>query len=110
MGTVFETGYLYEFGSFTADLAERTLIRDGKTVTLAPKAFDTLMALAGNPGRLLSKAELMELVWPGTRVEAVNLAHNISDLRRILRAEAIQTVPRFGYRFTLEVRKLPKLV
>ena len=108
MGAVLESGYLYEFGPFTANAAERTLSRDGQMVSLAPKAFDTLLVLAANPGRLLSKAELMDLVWPGTRVEAVNLAHNISDLRRILGAEAIQTVPKFGYRFALSVRKIDK--
>jgi DNA-binding winged helix-turn-helix (wHTH) protein/TolB-like protein/Tfp pilus assembly protein PilF len=105
MGAALNSGYLYEFGEFTADCGERTLSRAGQLVPVAPKAFDTLLFLLENPGRLLSKTELMEHLWPGTQVEAVNLAHNVSDLRRILGAEAIHTVPKFGYRFTPAVRR-----
>ena len=50
----------------------------------------------------------MSAVWPGVQVEEVNLAHNISDLRRILGSGAIETVPKHGYRFAIEVRRLER--
>ena len=45
-------GTLYEFGPFRLDPSERLLMRDGEPVPLAPKVFDTLMALIENSGRL----------------------------------------------------------
>jgi DNA-binding winged helix-turn-helix (wHTH) protein len=50
-----ESGSVYEFGPFRFDPLERLLLRDGKPVQLAPKVFDTLMALIENSGRLVDK-------------------------------------------------------
>jgi DNA-binding winged helix-turn-helix (wHTH) protein/tetratricopeptide (TPR) repeat protein len=99
---------LYQFGSFILDPEERRLTRDGQLVPLAPRLFDTLLILVRNAGSLVRKAELMNFVWPGVQVEEVNLAHNISDLRRILGASVIETVPKHGYRFIDPVRCTPK--
>jgi DNA-binding winged helix-turn-helix (wHTH) protein len=57
-----QPAYLYEFGSFCLDAAERLLLRDGEPVPLSPKAFDLLLALVERQGRLLGKDELMKLV------------------------------------------------
>ena len=46
-------------------------------MALTPKAFDLLAYLAANPGRLLTKDELMREVWPDTVVEESNLASNV---------------------------------
>ena len=99
----------YEFGEFRLDRAEKRLLRDGKVVALAPKAFDTLLLLVENHGRLVSKEELLKALWPDTVVEEVGLAHNVSHLRKVLRDAAedpkfIETVPKRGYRFIAPLR------
>ena len=48
---------LYEFGKFRLDVAEHLLLRDGKAVQLTPKAFQTLLVLVRNGGRLVEKDE-----------------------------------------------------
>jgi len=99
---------IYEFGHYRLDAAERLLWRDGAVVPLQPKVFDLLLALAERPGRLLEKDELMKAVWPDTVVEEVNLANNISILRKTLDENGqqfIETVPKRGYRFVAEVRE-----
>lgn len=96
----------YEFANFRIDGDLCALLQDGRTVPLTPKAFDTLLLLVENRGRLLEKELMMQRLWPDAVVEEANLANNISLLRKILgdRADAIQTVPRRGYRFVGDVR------
>jgi TolB-like protein/Tfp pilus assembly protein PilF len=98
----------YQFGSFRLDAAERLLLRDGEPVALAPKVFDTLVALVENSGRLVDKNELMSRLWPDTFVEESTLARNVSDLRKALEESSgerkyIETVPKSGYRFVANV-------
>src|SRR5262245_43013571 len=100
---------IYEFGPYRLDAAERRLLRDGKVVPLQPKTFDVLLALVERHGRLLEKDDLMRAVWPDTVVEEVNLANNISILRKTLSENGerlIETVPKRGYRFVAEVCEL----
>jgi len=99
----------YEFGPYRLDGAERLLWRDGEVVPLQPKVFDLLLVLVERHGRLLEKDELMKAVWPDTVVEEVNLANNISILRKTLSQngrEFIETVPKRGYRFVASVREI----
>jgi DNA-binding winged helix-turn-helix (wHTH) protein len=105
-----QPAFLYEFGPFRLDVAERLLSRDGEAVPLSPKAFDLLLALVERQGRLLEKTELLKLVWPDTYVEEANLSYNISLIRKALGDDAegrqfIETVPKHGYRFIAEVRR-----
>jgi TolB-like protein/Tfp pilus assembly protein PilF len=86
-------------------------MRNGEPVALAPKVFDTLLALVENSGRLLPKDELISGLWPDTFVEEATLARNISDLRRALGESSgedkyIETVPKSGYRFVAEVKQV----
>jgi DNA-binding winged helix-turn-helix (wHTH) protein len=98
---------IYRFGRFEIDLQQRLLLRAGHVVQLTPKAFDTLAVLVARPGRVLEKSELLRLVWRDTFVEANNLTQNISALRRVLgQEEYIATVPRCGYRFTMDVQEV----
>jgi DNA-binding winged helix-turn-helix (wHTH) protein len=102
---------LLEFDSFRLDPAEHLLLRDGEPVPLEPKVFETLLVLIRHGGRLVSKEELMQAVWPDSFVEESNLTRNISVLRKALnrndsRPQYIETVPKRGYRFTCEVRAL----
>jgi len=102
----------YEFGAFRVDPGKRLLLRDGQPVPLTAKAFDTLLALIENRGRVLEKHELMRLVWPDTVVEESNLSQNVFTLRRVLGEQPhehlyIATIPRRGYQFVAEVRQTP---
>ena len=106
-----ETKALYEFGRFRCDPAEHLLFCDGKPVSLSPKAFEILILLIKSNGRLLTKDELMQKVWPDTFVEDANLTINISALRKLLGdstgdQQYIETVPKRGYRFLLPVTEV----
>ena len=77
-------------------------------IPLRLKVFDTLRVLVENAGRLVTKQEFLDTVWPGTTVEENNLNHNVSVLRKALGDRAtgehyIETVPRVGYRFAAPV-------
>ena len=94
----------YGFGPFRLLPGERILRRGDRVLPLPPKAFDALLLLVRHPGHLMSKGELMKALWPDSFVEEVNLANNISLLRKTLGDKAatgsyIQTVPKLGYRF-----------
>ncbi len=105
------TKHLLEFGPYRLDPAERVLLRDGRPVSLTPKAIDTLLALTENHGHIMDKEELLKKVWPDTFVEEATLAKNVSTLRQTLGDTGetplyIETVPRRGYRFIGEVRRV----
>ena len=91
---------VYEFGEFTLDVGERRLTKLGQAIALAPKAYDVLVALVRNGGRLVRKGELLAAVWPDSFVEEGILAVHISQLRKALgRGQYIETVARSGYRW-----------
>lgn len=102
--------HFYEFGEFTLDVAERTLLHEGQVVPLTPKVFDMLLVLLENRGALLSKDELLQTLWPDIVVEEGSLNRNISTLRKALgetphESKYIETVPKRGYRFVADVRE-----
>ena len=95
---------VYEFGPFRLEVREHRLVREGRPVPLAGKAFDTLRVLVERRGTLVSKRDLMNAIWPETAVEENNLDRNISTVRKALgetatESQYIETVPRVGYRF-----------
>ena len=98
----------YRFDAFLVDTNKRLLLRDGGTVALTPKVFDTLLYLVERGGKVVGKDELMRAIWPDTAVEENNLSQNISTLRRVLGENRgqnlyIATVPGKGYRFIASV-------
>src|ERR1044072_1282755 len=105
-----QTSESYEFGRFRVKSDERALRRGEELVSLTPKAFEILLALLENDGRIVPKDDLMKKVWPNTFVEEGNLTQNVSLLRKALGESAngpqfIETVPRRGYRFVAPVFK-----
>ncbi|MBS0388841.1 MAG: winged helix-turn-helix domain-containing protein, partial [Proteobacteria bacterium] len=76
---------------------------DGKPAELGARAFDLLLVLVEHHGRLVTKATLLERVWPRLYVDENNLPAQIASLRRVLGAGAIRTVAGFGYRLELPV-------
>jgi eukaryotic-like serine/threonine-protein kinase len=104
------SGEVYEFGPFAIDPATQTLTCAGQPVSVGPKAFDLLLFLIEEEGRVVSKEEILERVWPGAYVEEGNIFQTISVLRKVLNPHfegsgPIVTVARRGYRLGVEVHK-----
>jgi Tol biopolymer transport system component/DNA-binding winged helix-turn-helix (wHTH) protein len=103
---------IYKFGTFRVDPDERKLWDGEQQVPLAPKLFQTLLILIENRGRIVSKKELLDTIWPDCYVVEANLTQNISVLRKALQesdsaTKYIITFPRKGYQFAGEVLEEP---
>ena len=95
------------FGRFAIQPARRQLLIDGQPAKIGSRAFDVLKALVDRRQRVVSKAELLDLVWPGIAVEENNLQVHIMALRKLLGSDAIATIPGRGYQFALPVEEQP---
>ena len=106
-----EAKELYEFGPFRIDPDKETLLRGGEPVPLTPKTFQILLVLVRHSKEVVTKDELMKMVWPDTFVEEANLSRNIFMLRKALGETAqdryIVTVPGRGYRLAENVHLVP---
>lgn len=95
------------FAGFELD-EERAELRgpDGAPIRLRPKTFEMLRLFAANPGRVLSKQELMEAVWPNVHVGEDGLFQCIREIRAALgdeQRQMIKLVSGRGYLFAAEV-------
>src|SRR6266478_5554161 len=100
---------VFHFDEFTLDVGERRLLRGTETVRLSPKAYDVLVVLVRQWGRLVTKDELLAQVWPESFVEEGILNVHVAALRKALGDDTrppayIETVVRSGYRFIAAVR------
>lgn len=95
----------YRFGEFTLDPLSRQLLMGNAELLLSARCFDALFMLIQHRGRVVSKSDLLNTLWPGVIVEENSVARLISDLRKALGAAGahIVTVARRGYRFEGEV-------
>jgi predicted ATPase/DNA-binding winged helix-turn-helix (wHTH) protein len=100
---------MIELGRFQIDLEMRTLRRDGEALHLGSRAFDLLAVIVSAAGRLVTKDELMNAVWPNTVVEENNIQVHLSALRKILGADRhlILTVPGRGYQLAHRQKSAP---
>ena len=101
----------YEFGAYRLEAQSRMLFREGEHVALPPKVAELLVALVQAEGRVLTREELLQLLWPDTVVEEGSLTSHISLLRKALgegpkAQEFIETLPKRGYRFVAAVKRL----
>jgi len=92
------------FGEFELDQGNARLLRGGSPVALAPTPFELLCALARQPGSMLTKHTLLDVVWGHRFVSDSVLKGAISDIRNALGDDPrnprfIETIPRRGYRF-----------
>ena len=95
---------VHTFGDVRVDIGARTVTRGGEAISVTPKAFDLLIALISNPGRVLSRPALLKVVW-GHRAAIVTrtVDSHISELGRSWNAtprgrKHIHTVWKAGYR------------
>lgn len=101
---------VYRFGSFVLNPSRHALYLGDGEVPLTPRSFEVLVYLARNPGRLITKEEVLKAIWPDSFVEEANLAQHVFRLRKSLETEPgagnlIRTLPGRGYQFTAEVRR-----
>ncbi len=106
---------VYEFDDFRIDVAHLMLYRRGAEIPLVPKAVETLLALIERRGKIVSKDELLEAVWPDTVVEESNLFLYLSHLRKTLGTHKdgspyVETLRRRGYRFNGDVHLVEESV
>jgi DNA-binding winged helix-turn-helix (wHTH) protein len=97
----------YRFGEFSLSPSERRLLRGTKIIPLPAKAFDAMQLLVSKHGSLVLRDEITRALWPNIYVTEANLTNIIVLLRKLLGREAIQTVSKYGYRFTLPVMGEP---
>ena len=100
---------IYQFGKLRIDVLARTLRREAELVTLNRRAFDVLLYFVQNPGRVLTREELLKNAWPDAFVDESSLAQSISVLRRALEEKPgdnsyIVTLPGRGYQFVSQVQ------
>ncbi len=94
-----ESSPRYRFGNTVIDAALRHVEVDGRPAKLGARAFDLLLALVERRDRVVSKNELLDIVWPKLVVEENNLQVQVGALRKLLGPHAIATIPGRGYRF-----------
>jgi Tol biopolymer transport system component/DNA-binding winged helix-turn-helix (wHTH) protein len=104
---------IFRFGEFTLDGVQRRLLRAGQDVYLPPKTFELLLYLLRNRGRVITKDELLEAVWPDVNVVENTLAQRIREIRETLGDGAqggqfVKTVPRVGYQFIARLDDEPQ--
>src|SRR5262245_32382176 len=105
------SGTVYRFTPFRLDPASFRLFRGDDPVALAPRALALLMLLVARPEVLITKDEIMRLLWSDVAVTDNALTQVVSDLRQALGDDPmspryIQTVPRRGYRFIATVETI----
>jgi DNA-binding winged helix-turn-helix (wHTH) protein len=101
------------FGEFVLDGDSRELLRGGVPVHLTPKAYALLTYLAERPHRAVSKAEILEHLWPDVFVTEAALTTVVKELRHALQDCAaapryLRGVRGFGYAFSADAHPLPE--
>ena len=103
---------VFRFSEFEVAERELRITRSGVVVPLEPKALRVLIHLLRNPGRVITKNELLDAVWGDTAVTENSLTRAIALLRRTLdddihQPRFILTIPAVGYRFIALVAVSP---
>jgi TolB-like protein len=95
------------FGPFVLDEARASVVLPGGGERqLRPKSFDLLRHLVTNAQRVVTRAEILDVVWPGLFVTDDSITQCMTDIRRALGdagGQVIRTVPRRGYLLQAEV-------
>ena len=96
----------FSFQIFQFDCEHKILTRHGKVIKLKDRAANMLKFFILNNDRILSKAELLETVWPEKTVSEQVVFQNISHLRAIFGNDAIKTFSKRGYQWQLELTEV----
>jgi len=96
------------FDDFVLDPNEGLLWRGSEKIHLRPKSFTLLQYLVSHPGHLITKDQLLHILWPGIHVGDEALTHCVAEIRKALHDTAdkpriIETAHRRGYRLIAEI-------
>ena len=99
----------YQFGAFTLDTESYELTQNGDPIEVEPQVFSLLACLIEHSDRVVSKDELIEMVWEGRMVSDGSLNSRINSARRALGDDGavqamIKTFPRRGFRFVATIK------
>jgi DNA-binding winged helix-turn-helix (wHTH) protein len=97
------------FGDCEFDPGRRLLLHHGSATPLSPKAFQLLELLLERRPEAVSKAEILDSLWPKTFVSDASVHNLVAEIRAALGDDPrtprfIRTVPRYGYAFHGEAR------
>jgi DNA-binding winged helix-turn-helix (wHTH) protein len=98
---------IFRFDNVEIDVPNLRVTVNSEIRPLEPKSFRLLLFLLENPGRALTKDEIMSVVWPDAFVSDNSLARAVTQIRKVLEDDPkapkyIETVPTVGYRFVGE--------
>jgi len=105
-----ETSGIFLFGPFRLSMGGRRLEKDGRPLTIGGRAFDVLVVLLENAGRVVSKRDLLARVWADVIVDEGSLRFHVSELRKVLgdgqsEESYVSNVPGRGYCFVAPVSR-----
>src|SRR3954468_683311 len=106
----YSSSMAYRFGEFELEISSLELRARDSVLPVAPKVFDVLAYLLRNRGRVVSRKELLDAVWPGLSVSPNSLNQAITAIRRVLHDDDesyVRTVHSRGYRFIAPVEQQP---
>ena len=97
-----DKSHVFRFADVEVHEREFVLVKADIAVQVEPKAFRVLLFLLRNPGKLVTKDEILDAVWNDCSVSDNSLTKNIATLRRLLGDDArepkrIRTVRGIGY-------------
>lgn len=98
----------FYFEEFVLDLDRQLLRRDDHEVPLRRKTFGVLCHLVEQRHRVVSKEELLDVVWPGRRIEPQGVFQSVSELRSVFgQRRFIRTVRGSGYQWVTPTANHP---
>jgi DNA-binding response OmpR family regulator len=103
--TTTKAGHALQFDGLSLDLTRRAVTVDGRDVDLPAREFEVLAYLASSPGRVFSREQLLDALWPaGGERNPGTVTEHVGRLRRRIEADPdrprwIHTVRGVGYRF-----------
>ena len=100
----------YRFEDFVLDSDRREFARGAETIALGPQVFDLLLHLVQNREHVVSKDNLIDVVWGGRIVSESTLTSHINAVRKAIgdtgeEQRLLRTIARKGYRFVSDVRE-----
>ena len=104
----------FVFGECVLDTGRRELSRGSEPVAVGPQVFDLLIHLIENRDRVVSKDELLDVIWRGRTISESTLTSHVNFARRAIgdngeEQRLIRTISRKGFRFVGDVREAPSL-
>lgn len=104
------TNVRFAFGDYVLDPERRELTLRSQVVTIGPQVFDLLLHLIGNRDRVVSKDELLEVVWGGRIVSESTITSHINAVRKAVgdkgdEQRLVRTIARKGFRFVGDVEQ-----